>query len=186
MKLLVVLLLSLLPLAARANDPGGGAPGVGANVTLTDNGSTVTLSNGQVSATITKDNAKFTAYTYRGVPLTTSARQIYYSMDGGSSYRQPSGCTYTVKTNTPDMVDIGMRQNLTVIGGEIRDAPIAGAFRLAGAQIAADDNLARRALQVQAPHVRHIFLGHRPQTDHADTHRFDHDILPVRPGHAGI
>ena len=113
MKPVIILLCALLTFAARANDPGGGAAGVGANVTLTDNGSTVVLSNGVVSATITKDNAKFTAYTYRGVALTTSARQIYYSMDGGSSYRQPSGCTYTVKTNTPDMVDIGMRQTWT-------------------------------------------------------------------------
>ena len=113
MKPITALLCALLTAAARANDPGGGAPGVGANVTLTDNGSSVVLSNGVVSATITKDNAKFTAYTYRGVPLTTSTRQIYYSMDGGSSYRQPSGCTYTVKTNTPDMVDIGMRQTWT-------------------------------------------------------------------------
>jgi rhamnogalacturonan endolyase len=112
-KSIVALLLALVVLPIRANDPGGGAPGVGANVTLTDNGSTVTLSNGQVSATITKSNAKFTSYTFRGVPLTTSTRQIYYSMDGGANYRQPSGCTYTVKTNTPDMVDIGMRQTWT-------------------------------------------------------------------------
>lgn len=113
MKVILALFLALVVSPLRANDPGGGAPGVGANVTLTDHGGSVTLSNGVVSATLTKDNAKFTAYTFRGVPLTTSTRQIYYSMDGGADYRQPSGCTYTVKTNTPDMVDIGMRQTWT-------------------------------------------------------------------------
>ena len=113
MKPFVAFLLALFALPLHANDPGGGSPGAGADVTLTDHGSSVTLSNGVVSATITKSNAKFTAFTYRGVPLTTASRQIYYSMDGGSNYRQPSGCTYTVKTATPDMIDIGMRQTWT-------------------------------------------------------------------------
>jgi hypothetical protein len=58
LKAVIAFLCALLPLAASGNDAGGGAPGVGANVTLTDNGSSVTLSNGVVSATITKDNAK--------------------------------------------------------------------------------------------------------------------------------
>ena len=110
---ILLLLFTLVATPLRANDPGGGAPGVGAAVTLVDHGSTVTLANGEVSATITKSTAKFTAYTFRGVALTTASRQIYYSMDGGSNYRQPSGCGYTVKTNTPDMVDIGMRQTWT-------------------------------------------------------------------------
>ena len=78
-------------------------------------------------------------------------------------------------------IDIGVRQNLAVVGGEIGYAPGAGAFGLAGAQVATDDNLAGRALQIQPPDMGHIFLGHRTQTDHADTHRFYHLDPSSRP-----
>ncbi len=37
-------------------------------------------------------------------------RDGYFSMDGGRDYRAPSGCRFTIKTNTPDLIDIGMRQ----------------------------------------------------------------------------
>jgi rhamnogalacturonan endolyase len=88
-----------------ANDPGGGTQGVGPNVTLTDNGSTVTLANGTLTAQITKDNAHITSLLYQGRQLVNG--DIYFSMDGGTSYSQPGGCVVTVVTNTPDMVDIG-------------------------------------------------------------------------------
>ncbi|MBC8095753.1 MAG: autotransporter-associated beta strand repeat-containing protein, partial [Akkermansiaceae bacterium] len=93
--------------AAGANDPGGGTNGIGANVTLTDNGSSVTLGNGTLTATITKSNAKITSLLFRGRQMVVG--DIYFSMDGGSNYEQPSSCVFTIKTNTADMVDIGMR-----------------------------------------------------------------------------
>ena len=113
MKARIALILVLLAASAPANDAGGGAAGSGADVTLTDNGTSVILANGEVSATITKDTAKISAFTYRGLALTNSGGQVYYSMDGGAGYRQPSGCVFTVGTNTPEMVDIGMRQTWT-------------------------------------------------------------------------
>src|ERR1700737_2920929 len=61
-----------------------------AEVTLTDNGSSVTLANGIVSANITKSNAKIVSYIYNGCQMVDPSGQIYYSMDGGSSYEQPS------------------------------------------------------------------------------------------------
>ena len=84
----------------------------GANVTLTDSGTTVILANGQLTAVVVKSTAKISSLLHRGTQLvnTSSSGQIYYSMDGGTAYRQPSGCVYTVRTNTTDMVDIGMRQ----------------------------------------------------------------------------
>src|SRR5690349_15378312 len=94
-----------------ANDPGGGTNGIGADVTLTDNGSTVTLANGIVSATINKDSGKITSLIYRGYQSVQSGGNIYYSMDGQPNYREMSGCIYTIKTNTADMVDVSFRQN---------------------------------------------------------------------------
>lgn len=91
-----------------ANSPGGGPETGAPDVTLTDNGTTVTLSNGSLTAVVTKGNAKINSIIFNGVQLVGG--DVYYSMDGGSGYRQPSGCTYTVTVNTPDMVDIGMRQ----------------------------------------------------------------------------
>lgn len=106
--ILLFILLSSLPLLA--NDPGGGSATGGANVTLTDNGSTVTLANGEISAVVTKSNAKINSLVYNGIQCVRSGGDIYFSMDGGTNYRQPSGCTYSVTANTTDMVDIAMRQ----------------------------------------------------------------------------
>ena len=69
--------------AVFANDPGGGTNGVGANVTLTDNGSTVTLANGIVTATINKDSGKITSLLYRGFQTVQSGGNIYYTGRGG-------------------------------------------------------------------------------------------------------
>jgi rhamnogalacturonan endolyase len=100
--------------AVFANDPGGGTNGVGADVTLTDNGGTVTLANGIVTATINKDSGKITSLLYRGFQTVQSGGNIYYSMDGSPEYRDMNNCVYSIKTNTADMVDVSFRQNWTV------------------------------------------------------------------------
>lgn len=84
-----------------------------AQVTLTDNGPTVTLANGIITATITKTNAKVTSLVYGGYEMvrTASNGYIYYSMSG--PYEQPSGCVYSVTTQTPDIVDISMKRVLS-------------------------------------------------------------------------
>ncbi|HEU5071390.1 MAG TPA: polysaccharide lyase family protein [Verrucomicrobiae bacterium] len=94
---------------ALANDPGGGANGVGANVTLTSSGGNVILANGIISATIATNNAKVTSYLFNGRQMLDASGLIYYSMDGGTSYEQPANCVYRVATNTTDMVDISCR-----------------------------------------------------------------------------
>jgi len=69
---------------AWANIPGGGT-GTGPNVTLTDNGSTVTLANGIVSIVITKTSAEIDTikYTYKN-SATTVTNQLLAGGNGGS------------------------------------------------------------------------------------------------------
>jgi rhamnogalacturonan endolyase len=82
-----------------------------AQVTLTDGGTSVTLNNGIIAATITKANAHVTSITYRGFQMVRPAGgDIYYSMDGGTSYEQPGSCLYSIKTQTPNLVDIALTQ----------------------------------------------------------------------------
>jgi rhamnogalacturonan endolyase len=82
-----------------------------AQVTLTDNGSTVTLANGTVTATIRKDNGQITSMKLGA--LETVSGNVYYSMDGGSSYQTPGPCVYSVTTETDDMADLSFFQLYT-------------------------------------------------------------------------
>ncbi|MGN6625039.1 MAG: polysaccharide lyase family protein [Tepidisphaeraceae bacterium] len=77
------------------------------DVTLKDNGATVELSNGLISATIVKDGASIRSMRFKGIDMLNDG---YYSMDGGKNYRRPGHCIYSVKVNTPDMVDIAMKR----------------------------------------------------------------------------
>ena len=90
----------------RANVPGGGDRG--ADVTLTDNGTTVVLANGIVSATITKAEARVTSLTYNGNQM-VDPKGLYWSMDGGKTYQNPVHCAYRVVTQTPAMVDVSCK-----------------------------------------------------------------------------
>src|SRR5262249_26406759 len=105
--------VAALSSSAFGNTPGGGD--TGPDVVLTDHGSTVVLDNGIISATVVKTNAKGSSLMYQGRQMvaTASNRQIYFSMDGGSSYQQPSNCVYNVTTDTPDMVDISLKHFYT-------------------------------------------------------------------------
>src|SRR5258708_1637051 len=87
-------------------------PACAQDVSLTDQGATVTLANGYLTATITKSNAKVTSLIYQGHQMvnTSSNGYIYFSMDGGAGYEQPSGCIYSVTTLTADMADISLRR----------------------------------------------------------------------------
>lgn len=77
----------------------------GPSVTLRESGTGVTLSNGIVTATITK-SASISSLKYKSYEMTTG---MYYSMDGGPNFRNPGGGRYFVKTKTPDLVDIGFK-----------------------------------------------------------------------------
>src|SRR6188472_2420201 len=75
----------------RANVPGGGNGSGGANVTLADNGTSVVLANGIVTATIVKAQARITSLTYHGNQM-VDPKGLYWSMDGGKSYQNPVRC----------------------------------------------------------------------------------------------
>jgi len=87
-----------------ANIPGGGT--AGSDVFLSDSGTEAVLANGLITATIVKSTATITSLKYRSFEM---LREGYFSMDGGKSFRVPSHCTYAVKTQTADMVDIGLK-----------------------------------------------------------------------------
>jgi rhamnogalacturonan endolyase len=115
--LLPFLCLALAGVLAAANDPGGGAAGVGANVTLTTTSTTATLNNGVINAVVDKATGRVTSYRLNGTQMVDPANPIYYSMDGGSSYEQPSGCVYSVVTQTADMVEISCKRTWNATAG---------------------------------------------------------------------
>ncbi|OYV04267.1 MAG: hypothetical protein CFE26_17810, partial [Verrucomicrobiales bacterium VVV1] len=100
-----------------ANDAGGGAPGSGANVTLTTTSTTATLSNGVIQAVIEKSTGKVTSYTFNGTQMLDTSGNIYYSMDGGSNYEQPGSCVYSLVTSTTDHIEISCKRTWNASGG---------------------------------------------------------------------
>ncbi len=99
---LVIALITTLP--AGANVPGGGA--TGPTVTLHDAGTDILLANGLITAAIVKASATITSLKFRGYEM---IRDGYYSMGGGKGFRVPARCVYAIKTQTPDLVDIGLK-----------------------------------------------------------------------------
>ena len=94
-------ILSLPPDLSFANVAGGGT-GTGANVTVTQNGSNVVLSNGIVSFTIDTTNANITNFTYNGTNLLSGGSgggHFYFDGSGGPTFNNP---TYTLTVNPAD------------------------------------------------------------------------------------
>ncbi len=84
-----------------ANVPGGGT-GTGANVTVTQNGANVVLSNGIVTFTIDTTNANITNFTYNGTNLLAGGSgggHFYIDGSGGPTFNNP---TYTLTVNPAD------------------------------------------------------------------------------------
>lgn len=75
-------------------------------VRLSGSGGNVVMDNGILRVTITPA-AAITSLNYRGNEM---ASAIYYSMDGGANYRNPGGGSYFVRTETPDLVDVGFKR----------------------------------------------------------------------------
>ncbi len=105
-RLVSALLAFCLAVNLQANVPGGGDQG--ADVTLTDQGDIVTLANGIVSATVLKAGARITSLLYHGTQM-VDRKGLYWSMDGGKTYQNPTRCAYHVVTQTPEMVDVSCK-----------------------------------------------------------------------------
>ncbi|MBC7652616.1 MAG: hypothetical protein H7101_12800, partial [Deinococcales bacterium] len=88
-----------------------------ANVTVTDNGTTVVLNNGIIAATITKSTAAVETLSYNGYDMLTggyNGGQVYWSWNM-PNYQNPSGCTYTLTvnptSNNGDYAEIKLHMN---------------------------------------------------------------------------
>lgn len=86
-----------------------------ANVTITDNGTTVILSNGIIAATITKSTASVETLSYNGYDMLSggySGGKVYWSWNM-PNYQNPSGCSYSVianpTSNNGDYAEIKLR-----------------------------------------------------------------------------
>ena len=93
-----LILFLLLGNLAWANVPGGGTNG--ANVTLTDNGATVTLDNGIISIVVTKADASIHTinYTFNNTGSTQTINVLGNGYSGGKLYWENSsdlGPSYT-------------------------------------------------------------------------------------------
>ncbi len=118
MDIVLALWLSVQVLGVvRANDAGGGVAGVGANVTLTETSTTVTLDNGVIQAIIQKSSGKVSSYKLNGTQMVDPANPIYYSMDGGTTYEQPSGCVYSLVVNRTDHIEISCKRTWNANAG---------------------------------------------------------------------
>jgi rhamnogalacturonan endolyase len=89
-----------------------------AAVTLTDNGTTVVLANGLVSATIKKSDATITSFTVNGGPNLCGSDGYYFTThvtsgatDDWAWLSWGLGATYSVTTNTSSLVDISIRNS---------------------------------------------------------------------------
>ncbi len=93
-----------------ANVPGGGN-GTGANVTVKDNGPSVTLDNGLVSITIDKTNATIPSFTYQGMNLFAGGHgggKFYWSwnMPAFSGPRGSYALTVDPSTHNGDYAEV--------------------------------------------------------------------------------
>ena len=115
-QLFIVGLLFVTATFARANIPGGGT-GTGANVTITDNGSTVTMANGIVSIVVTKTSAEIPTinYTYNNTGSSqtvnllsggSSGGKLYWFQNGGTFIAGPF--TYSVVANNGNYAEISL------------------------------------------------------------------------------
>ena len=98
---------------AHANVPGGGTNG--AAVTLTDNGTTVTLANGIVSITCTKSSAQIGIinYTFNNTGTTQTLNLVSGNANGGKLYWENCNnegltFTYSIVANTTNYAEIAL------------------------------------------------------------------------------
>jgi rhamnogalacturonan endolyase len=100
-----VMILLTVAAGVRANVAGGGEQGADVKLTYAD-GKAV-MDNGIVVATVDTAGARVTSLKYDGKEL---MGVVYFSSGGGPGYETPGHCTYSVATQTPEMVDISCKR----------------------------------------------------------------------------
>ncbi|HEV2692699.1 MAG TPA: polysaccharide lyase family protein [Verrucomicrobiae bacterium] len=111
----IALCVLLCATAVLANLPGGGNTGTGANVTLTDNGSTVTMANGIMSIVITKSSAQIGTinYTFNNTGSAQTLNLVSGNPNGGKLYWENSNneglsFSYAVVANNGDYAEVSL------------------------------------------------------------------------------
>jgi rhamnogalacturonan endolyase len=117
MKLKILLLPGLLLVASSVfgNIPGGGT-GTGPDVTITDNGTTMTMGNGIVLINCIKSSATISQinYTYNNSGTTVTNQLLLNGKNGGEFYWEtggwgdPAGFTYSVVANNGNYCEIDL------------------------------------------------------------------------------
>ncbi|HSY17655.1 MAG TPA: polysaccharide lyase family protein, partial [Candidatus Acidoferrales bacterium] len=109
------LLLSAPVVLANPNLPGGGNTGTGSPVTLTDNGTTVTMANGIMSLVITKSSAQIGTinYTFNNTGSTQTLNLVSGNPNGGKLYWENSNneglsFSYSVVANNGDYAEVSL------------------------------------------------------------------------------
>jgi len=98
-----------------ANLPGGGNTGTGSPVTLTDNGTTVTMANGIMSIVITKSSAQIGTinYTFNNTGANQTLNLVSGNPNGGKLYWENSNnqglsFNYSVVANNGDYAEVSL------------------------------------------------------------------------------
>ncbi len=94
----ITVLLAAFAVRLYANVPGGGT-GTGANVTVTQSGTNVTLSNGIVSFVIDTTNGNITNFTYNGTNILAGGNGGGYFYFDGSGGPTMTNTVYTLTVN---------------------------------------------------------------------------------------
>lgn len=103
---LVVTALLAGVLCCSATAPAAEAP----PVAIREDARNVTLSNGRVTAVISKSASTITSMKMGEHELVSPRKPVYYSMGGGKSYRQPTGAAFRIVKQTPELVDVAFLQ----------------------------------------------------------------------------
>jgi len=81
-------------------------------VTLEQKDDLAILSNGLITATVSKTGASIRSLRFRDTEFIRQNRGgAYYSMAGGKTFRVPRDCTFRIHHQTPEMIDIAMTQS---------------------------------------------------------------------------
>jgi rhamnogalacturonan endolyase len=105
------LFLLLSPPSSEAAPPAD-ATAAGHDSSLREEGDRAVLDNGILSAVVNKSGASVNSIKFKGNEMVNQARgaNVYFSMDGGTNYCTPANCVFSVKSRTPEMVDVSCKR----------------------------------------------------------------------------
>ena len=79
-------------------------------VTLNDRGKEIVLKNDKVEVTLNKGGSTITSIRMGEHDMVSRGKPVYYSMGGGTSYRQPTGAAFRIVESTPEIAHVAFLQ----------------------------------------------------------------------------